>query len=181
MQELSLNILDISQNSISAGASLVSVTICEDTQKDILTIKIEDNGCGMSEEFLSNVTDPFTTTRTTRKVGLGIPLFKMAAESTGGSFKIESTKNVGTVVFASFGYSNIDRMPLGDIASTMATLFSTSEKTDFIYNHSYNGTSFSVDTRELKNILGDVSIAMPEIRLWVIDYINENLQNMYGG
>jgi len=181
MQELSLNILDISQNSISAGASLVTVTIREDTKEDILTIKIEDNGCGMSEEFLSNVTDPFTTTRTTRKVGLGIPLFKMAAESTGGAFKIESTKNVGTVVFASFGYSNIDRMPLGDIASTMATLFATSEATDFVYNHSFNDSCFSVDTRELKNILGDVSIGTPDIQLWIIDYINENLKNIYGG
>ena len=117
MRELSLNVLDIAQNSISAGASEVEITVEEISSASKMTIIIKDNGCGMDEETVRNVMDPFYTTRTTRKVGMGVPLFKMAAESTGGSFDIVSELGVGTTVTAVFGLSNIDRMPLGDICT----------------------------------------------------------------
>ena len=112
MPELSLNILDVTQNSVTAGANLIKINISASTADDRLTISISDNGCGMTEEQVKNVTDPFFTSRTTRKVGLGIPFFKMAAELTGGSFRIESKVGEGTTTTAVFGLSSIDRMPL---------------------------------------------------------------------
>lgn len=181
MQELSLNILDIAQNSIAAGASLVTIKVTEDIKKDLLTIIIADDGKGMDEEFLKTVTDPFSTTRTTRKVGLGIPFFKMASECAGGTFHIASEKGKGTAVTATFQYSHIDRMPLGDIAGTLSALISASLETDFLYIHSYNNNSFTVDTRELKQILGDIPLNNPEVARWVTGFIQENLNNIYGG
>ena len=122
MPEISLNILDVAENSTMAKASLVEITVDADTASDRLTIVIKDNGCGMTEEQAAQVTDPFFTSRTTRKVGLGVPFFKYAAESTGGSFSIESRPGKGTAVTAVFVLSHIDRMPLGDITSTIHTL-----------------------------------------------------------
>ena len=122
MTEISLNILDVAENSTKAGAALVTITVDADFEADQLTVSIEDNGCGMTPEQVERVTDPFFTSRTTRKVGLGVPFFKYAAESTGGSFQIESTIGVGTTVTATFTLSHIDRMPLGDINSTIHTL-----------------------------------------------------------
>ena len=131
MPELSLNILDVAENSIRANASLVEILVLADTIKDVLTISIKDNGCGMSAEQIKKVEDPFFTTRTTRKVGLGIPFFKQAALSTNGSFTIESKQNEGTVVVASFTLSHIDRMPLGDITSTIHMLITVHTQPDF--------------------------------------------------
>ena len=122
MTEISLNILDVAENSTRAGASLVSITVSADTKADRLTVVIEDDGCGMTEEQLARVTDPFFTTRTTRKVGLGVPFFKEAAELTGGSFAIQSEPGKGTSVTAVFVLSSIDRMPLGDISATIHNL-----------------------------------------------------------
>lgn len=113
MRELSLNILDIAQNSISAGASLITIEVSEDTREHLLSLTVSDNGCGMDEETLRNVCDPFFTTRTTRKVGMGIPLFRLAAEQTGGSFEITSEKGVGTSTKAVFHSDSIDFTPLG--------------------------------------------------------------------
>ena len=113
MPEIAMNILDVAENSVRAGASLIRITVDISRELDRLNIVIEDNGCGMTAEQVAHVTDPFFTTRTTRKVGLGVPFFKMAAESTGGSFSIESVPGQGTVVTAVFGLSHIDRMPLG--------------------------------------------------------------------
>ena len=118
MPEIALNVLDIAQNSVRAEASLIQISVDVDEAADTLTITIEDNGCGMTTEQTARVTDPFFTTRTTRKIGLGVPFFKMAAESTGGSFSIQSEPGVGTKVTAVFGLSHIDRMPLGDIQHT---------------------------------------------------------------
>lgn len=122
MTEISLNVLDVSENSTRAGASLVTILVTADTVHDNLTIVIADDGCGMTAEQVAHVTDPFFTTRTTRKVGLGIPFFKYAAESTGGSFLIESEPGKGTTVTAVFGLSHIDRMPLGDMNATIHNL-----------------------------------------------------------
>lgn len=178
MTELSLHILDIVKNSTKAGASLVEVDITESTARNVIEITITDNGCGMDEEFLKGVTDPFKTTRTTRKVGMGLSLFKTAAELTGGSFDITSKVGEGTVVKAVFVRDSIDRQPLGDMASTMVTLVSGSESTDFVYRHDFNGNVFEFSTVQVKEILGDVAITSSEVLAWINGYIEEGLQEI---
>ena len=173
MREISLHILDIVQNSISANASLIEVSISENTEKDEFVVKITDNGKGMSKELVEKVIDPFTTSRTTRKVGLGIPLFKTAAELTGGRFDIKSVPGEGTVVTAVFVRSSIDRQPLGDINGTMLGLFTSYESIDFIYTHELDSKVFKTDTRELKEILGGISLSQPEVYLWLTEYLEE--------
>jgi len=175
MPELSLNILDVVQNSVRAGATLASVEITADTAKDRLTVVISDDGCGMTPEQVERVTDPFFTTRTTRKVGLGIPFFKMAAEITGGAFRIDSRVGEGTVTTAEFVLSSIDRMPLGDIAGTMTALIGTSPEMDFVLSVAMDGQGFSADTREFRAVLEGISLAEPEVLAYISDYINENM------
>ncbi len=174
MPEISLNILDVAENSTRAGASLVTITVEADTAADTLTIVIADDGCGMTPEQVSRVTDPFFTTRTTRKVGLGVPFFKLAAELSGGSFSIDSTVGKGTTVTAVFGLSNVDRMPLGDMTSTMHSLITMHEDTDFLYRYTYDGDSFELSTAEFREILGDVSFREPEISQYIREYLREN-------
>ena len=181
MRELSLNILDIAQNSITAGASLITIEIAEDTVTKTLIIGIYDNGKGMSEEQVRSVIDPFFTTRTTRKVGMGIPLFKMAAEQTGGSLKIKSELGVGTEVRATFKTDSVDFTPLGDVAATVQMLISMNTDRDFIYRRSVDGRDFTLDTREIKEILGDVPLDAYEVSQWLIEFINENTHELYGG
>lgn len=181
MTEISLNILDVAENSTKAGAALVTITVDADFGADQLTVSIEDNGCGMTPEQVERVTDPFFTSRTTRKVGLGVPFFKYAAESTGGSFHIESTVGIGTTVTAVFTLSHIDRMPLGDISSTIHTLVVYHPNTDFVYHYRYNDKSFTMDTREFKEILGDISFDTPEISAYILDFLNENKLETDGG
>ncbi len=171
MQEISLNILDVTQNSITAGASLIGIDVV--TRGSELTVEIRDDGCGMTEEQAANVTDPFYTTRTTRRVGLGIPFFKMAAEMTGGSFSLRSQKGVGTTVTAVFDTSNIDCMPLGDIGETIFLLV-TQNECDFVYHREIDGRSFTLDTRELREILGGIPLSQPEVAAFVKEYIAEN-------
>lgn len=181
MTEISLNILDVAENSTRAGASLVTITVAADFLSDRLTVTIADDGCGMSEEQVARVTDPFFTSRTTRKVGLGVPFFKYAAESTGGSFTITSEVGVGTTVTAVFVLSHIDRMPLGDISSTIHTLIVYHPNTDFIYTYRYNDRSFRLDTREFREILGDVPFDTPEISDYIMEYLKENKTDTDGG
>lgn len=178
MKELSLHILDIAKNSVKARASEIEITVTEDEEKNRLTISIADNGCGMSEEFLKTVKDPFSTTRTTRKVGLGIPLFEAASLQAGGDFDITSKEGVGTTTTASFELSHIDRAPLGDMAGTMVTLISGSPEIDFLYRHTKNGREFILDTRELKSILAGVPLDTPEVCLWIDGYIKEGLDGI---
>ena len=181
MPEISLNILDVAENSTRAGASLVEITVDADTKKDRLTVIIKDDGCGMTKEQVSQVTDPFFTSRTTRKVGLGVPFFKYAAESTGGSFTIQSEPGAGTVVTAVFVLSHIDRMPLGDITSTIHTLVVFHPESQFLYRYCYNGASFTLDTREFKQILGDVPFHTPEVSDYIREYLTENKLDTDGG
>jgi hypothetical protein len=181
MRELSLNVLDIAQNSITAEASLITVEVIEDTRLHTLSIGIIDNGKGMSDEQLLSVRDPFFTTRTTRKVGMGIPLFKLAAEQTGGRFSINSALGKGTVVNALFKTDSVDFTPLGDMTSTVIMLVTMNTDRDFIYRHTLDGNEFVFDTREIKNILGDVPMDSPEITAWLREYIEENISNLYGG
>ena len=145
MRELSLNILDIAQNSIVAGATLTEIVVNENTKENTLLIGVYDNGCGMTEEQVKSVIDPFFTTRTTRKVGMGIPLFKMAAEQTGGSFKIDSQKGVGTKIEALFKTDSIDFTPLGDIASTIVTIVSMNADKEFLYRRVLDDKEFIYD------------------------------------
>lgn len=181
MTEISLNILDVAENSTRAGAALVTIVVSIDTTEDKLTITIEDNGCGMTKDQLLQVTDPFFTTRGTRKVGLGIPFFKYAAESTGGSFSIASEPGIGTVVTAVFGLSHIDRMPLGDINSTIDTLITCHPDTDFLYIYRYNQASFELDTRSFREILGDIPFDTPQVSAYIREYLRENKLETDGG
>ena len=181
MRELSLNILDVAQNSITAGASLITVEVLENTEEHTLLIGIYDNGKGMSEEQVKSVVDPFYTTRTTRKVGMGIPLFKMAAEMTGGSLEIKSRLSVGTEVRALFKTDSVDFTPLGDVASTVVMLITMNTDRDFIYRRGVDSNEFVLDTREIKKILGDVPLDTYEVSEWLKDYINENTNDLYGG
>lgn len=181
MPEISLNILDIVQNSVRAKASLIQISIIVLTPEDTLTVIIEDNGCGMSREQLQRVTDPFFTTRTTRKAGLGVPFFKLAAESSGGEFDIWSEQEKGTVTKAVFGLSNIDRMPLGDINGTVYMLITRNTDIDFVYLYKVNDRSFVLDTRKFKAILGDVPLDSYEVSGYIKEYLNENKLEADGG
>ncbi len=182
MQEISLNILDIVQNSIRAGATLIKVTIAESPSKDVFSFIVEDNGCGMDEEMLKRVSDPFVTTRTTRKVGLGISLLRSCAQQAGGDVKIESRVGVGTTLCADFSYSHIDRQPLGDIAAVIMSLISMNPDIDFCYTHSFEEKEFTLDTKELRTILGEeVSLSEISVAKWIGEYISSGLTEIYGG
>lgn len=174
MKELSLHILDIIQNSIAAGATLITLTLYESVREDILTFTIADNGCGMPEEMVRAVTDPFTTGRTTRKVGLGIPLLKTAAEQTGGKIRLSSAVGKGTTVTADFTYSHIDRQPLGNMAETMLGLITSHPDLDFVYQHRVENTQYTLDTREMRKTLGDVPLNENAVTLWLSDFLKEN-------
>ena len=182
MNELSLYLLDIMQNSIKAKATLINLDIIKDIDEDKLTIKIVDNGCGMSEEVLSKVLSPFYTTRTTRKVGLGLPLFKELAELCEGSFKIESKEGLGTTLTATFRLNNIDLPPLGNWVDTFYILVINDEDVDIKYNHKVikdNETKeFVFDTIEIKNILDGMSIKDFSLMQWAKDYIKNGLEEI---
>ena len=179
MRELSLHILDIVQNSVVAGASLIEIVIDENIAQDILTISIKDNGCSMSKELIAKVRDPFVTSRKTRKVGMGIPLFENAATSCAGKLHIESELGVGTTVTATFKHSHIDRAPIGDMAGTFSMLAGGNPDIDFSYIHKVNDNEFKIHTAELKQILGEeVPLSSIEVTLWIKDYINEGLNNI---
>ncbi len=179
MRELSLNVLDIAQNSIAAGASLTEIVVKEDTQKKELLIGIYDNGKGMTEEQVRNVQDPFFTTRTTRKVGMGIPLFKMAAEQTGGSFKITSQVGVGTRVEAVFKTDSIDFTPLGDMESTISTIVSMNEDKDFIYIRSVDAREFRFSSSQIKAILDGVPLSEPSVMMWIEGHLKEQTEELF--
>lgn len=179
MKELSLHILDIVQNSVAAGAKFITLDLIEDVNTDLLEFSIKDDGCGMTEETLKKVTDPFTTGRTTRRVGLGIPLLKAAAELTGGGLELTSEPGVGTTITARFVYDSIDRQPLGNMAETILGLITSYENIDFVYYHRVNEKEFTIDTREIKGILGEVSLNEPEVVLWLSGFLNENEMELY--
>ncbi|MBP5231085.1 MAG: sensor histidine kinase [Clostridia bacterium] len=177
MKELSLNILDIVQNSLTARSTFVEILL-EETE-DALRITVRDNGCGMSEEMAKRVTDPFCTSRKTRKVGLGIPFFKLAAEQTGGSLELESVSETvspedhGTVISGLFFKNHLDFTPLGDIVSTLCTLIQGCGDTDIRFLHSLPGGVVELDTREIREALGGLPLCEPEILLWIRDNLDE--------
>ena len=163
MRELSLHILDIVENGITAGADCIHIDVIESRVEDFLTIKIRDNGRGIPAEKLDKLKDPFVTSRTTRRVGLGLPLLAAAAERCDGKLEVEAGTISGTEVTATFRYSHIDRAPMGDMASTMATLLMGNPQIDFVYTHVIDGQEFILDTRELKKELGDHSLEDPMV------------------
>ena len=172
MKDLSLHILDIAQNSITAGARHLDLTLTEEAGQIAFTVT--DDGCGMSRALLEQVSDPFTTTRTTRKMGLGIPLLRMAAEQTGGSVEITSTEGAGTTLRAVFNAAHIDCPPPGDMGDTLSLLIQGAPVLEIVYTRAAHGRRFRLDTAELREQLGpQVSLAQPEVALWVRDYIRE--------
>ncbi|MGM9683418.1 MAG: ATP-binding protein [Eubacteriales bacterium] len=176
MKELSLHILDVAKNSVKAGASVIGIEIVTDS-RGIMRITITDNGCGMSPELLVRVTDPFCTTRTTRKVGLGLPLLKLAAEQTGGGIEIESSTEEGksgTRLTAVFDTTSIDCMPMGDIVSTVCTLVAGSPDIDFVFSDISPQREVSMNTADMRRALGEgISLAEPEVIKWLGEYLEE--------
>jgi signal transduction histidine kinase len=177
MKDLSLNMLDIAENSVKAGASLTELEVIENDNN--LIFRVTDNGCGMTQEILKGVSDPFYTTRTTRKVGMGLPLLRLAAEMTGGKMDIVSKhisdypNDHGTIVTAEFFTDHIDCPPVGDMVATLTTLIQGHPDTDFIFRHSINETEIFLDTRELREVLGDVSLAEFEVLQWINGFMAE--------
>ncbi|MBR2021393.1 MAG: sensor histidine kinase [Clostridia bacterium] len=178
MKELSLNILDIAQNSVTAKSTLIRIDLVEDAET--LKITVSDNGCGMSKEMVESVTSPFTTSRTTRKVGMGIPLFKMAAEQTGGHLTITSKSEKefpddhGTVTTALFYKNHIDYTPLGDIINTIVTLIQGMGEIDLIFTHKSETLNVELDTRVIRETLGgDIPLSVPDVLIWITEFIKE--------
>lgn len=173
MKELSLNILDITENSVKAGATLTEISITESGNKLIISIK--DDGCGMSKDIVRSVVDPFYTTRTTRKVGMGVPLFKMAAEQTGGKLEIisDTGEDHGTTVTAYFYKDHLDFTPLGDVISTVTTLIQGHPDTDFLFTHLIDDKEIRLDTRELRAVLEGVPLNTYDVLEWIRGYLEE--------
>jgi hypothetical protein len=181
MREIALHLLDIAENSAAADSRNISIEVHEDLFQDLLTASVTDDGRGMDAETARNVQDPFYTTRTTRKVGLGIPLLKLAAEQAEGSFSLQSEPGTGTKVEAVFRYSNIDRMPLGDLSSTFLTALISHPAIHWIFSYRVTdktGTSqkFVFDDAELKSELGDLSLTEPEVLTFVRGMIEEGIE-----
>ena len=177
MKDLSLYVLDITMNSVKAGAKNIDVSLVEDGKW--LTFTVTDDGCGMTAEQVARISDPFFTSRTTRKVGLGVPFLRLLAEQTGGTVEIASKSEAehpddhGTTTKATFDTSSIDFIPLGDLISTVTTLIQGSPDRDFRYTHVRGSGTVSLDTKELREALGDVSLAEPEVLAWIREYLEE--------
>jgi anti-sigma regulatory factor (Ser/Thr protein kinase) len=178
VRELSLHILDALENSVEAGATRIELRIEEDLRKDFLRIVIRDNGRGMSEEFARQVLNPFVTTRKTRHVGLGLPLFAAAAERCNGDLRIESKVGVGTTVTVTFQHSHIDRAPLGDISGTLMAIILSDRAVDVFYQHRVDRRTFDFDTAEVRRELGTVPLSHPEVREWLETTLREGVAGL---
>lgn len=181
MREIALHILDIMQNSTAARASLIKVMILAEIETGVLEVVIEDNGCGMDSELLVRVTDPFSTTRTTRKVGLGIPLYKASAEQSGGSFGITSQKGVGTVVTARYMIDHIDRPPLGELAGIITDMAAAYPAIEIQLLLESASKQFVFNSREVSQTLGEVPLTEFTVVKWLREYIGEGLKEIFGG
>lgn len=177
LEDLSAHVLDIAENSIMAEGTEIRIDILEEKSADRISFSVRDNGRGMTEEFISKVTDPFTTTRTTRRVGMGLPFLKQSAELCGGGLEINSEPGKGTRTAASFAMSCIDRPPMGDIPATMMALIIGSPEVHWIYRHKTDYGEFLLDTNEIIDVLdGDIEmLRSPEVGLWLREHIKENL------
>ncbi len=180
MRDISLHILDIAQNSIRAGASLIDIGVTIDENKDLLTVTVEDNGNGMSPEMLKKALNPFTTSRTERNVGLGIPLFAASCERTGETLQMDSVQGAGTKLCAKYKRSHIDRPPLGDIAQTIYTLTIMNPELDLVFRAGKT-SRYVYDTRQIKRTLGEVPITNGDVQEFIGEYLNEGITEVFGG
>lgn len=178
MRELSLHILDVLQNAREAGSRLVWLTIVENITQDRLIIEVTDDGRGMAEEDMKKVTDPFCTTRTTRHVGLGLPLFAAAAERCNGGLKVEGVPGQGVRVTASFQHGHIDRAPLGDITRTLLSFLLGEPLCDLVFVHRRDGNTFELDTRVVRKELEPIPLSHPAVREWLGSYIAEGEEGL---
>lgn len=178
MKELSMHILDIAQNSVRANAKNVHIIIKELITSNIFEFTIIDDGTGIPDEILKEIKKPFTTTRTTRKVGLGIPLLNDTCNLCGGNLRLETKVGFGTKIYANMEYNHIDRPPLGDIVSTIVGLITSNENINIYYCHCINEKTFELNTPQIKEILGDLPLSDISIYKWLKEYINENLQEI---
>lgn len=173
MEDLSLHILDIAENSVAAGADQIEIRITEDSKKDLLSVEVFDNGRGMDEKTLKKALDPFFTTKTVRRFGFGLSLLSEAAKSANGTFSLESKKGEGTRIKADFQHSHIDRKPMGDMGQTIITLIMGYPEIDFLYVHNKDSREYCLDTKEIKAQIGDVPINSPQ----VLRILKEDLKN----
>lgn len=178
MKTISDHVLDIVQNSIKANATVIEIMVEEDKKIDICVLKITDNGCGMNKEVLAQATNPFFTTRKTRKVGLGLSLLKQNAEMSNGKFSLFSEVNKGTAVEASFQYSNVDRPELGDIWNTLYLTMLSNKNLELIYEHKTNKGSFKFSSVEIESTMEGVSMQQSEIRNAIIDFLKNNIKDI---
>lgn len=176
MRELSLHLLDIAENSVNAKAGNVEILVSEDNRTDLLHMTILDDGVGMDAETVARVTDPFVTTRTTRKVGLGLPFLKMAAESCNGYLTVQSQKGVGTQVDVEFQRSHIDRMPMGDLTSTILSLVVGFPQVHWTFTYRGNDDVFSFDDRLVKEELDGIPLSEPAVLQYLREMISEGIQ-----
>lgn len=181
MKDLSLHLMDIAQNATAAGAKRVDIALVAHRDPMTLTLAVADDGRGMDAAFLARVADPFTTTRTTRKVGLGIPLLKLAAEMTGGRLDILSAPGVGTTIATVFGLDHIDRIPVGDMAATVAALVTAWTEMDWVLHLESWKETFDLSTMDMKEILGDVSLGSPDVAGWLGETVQEAMNSVFGG
>ena len=178
MRELSLHILDVVENGITAGGDCIWIEIDENRKKDQIKILIRDNGRGMPVEKLENIDDPFITSRTTRRVGLGLSLLAAAARRCEGTLRVDSETGKGTKVEATFRYNHIDRAPLGDMAATLGTLIIGNPGIDFIYTHRIDGKDFFLDTREIKTQMEAHSLSDPALIYHLTESIRSSLMEL---
>jgi anti-sigma regulatory factor (Ser/Thr protein kinase) len=172
LRELSLHLIDLAENGIAAGADLITIELSEMKSENLLSITVADNGRGIPRDMMEKVVDPFFTTRTTRRVGLGLSLFKESAARCDGEFHIRSEEGRGTEVFASFKLDHIDLAPMGDMAGSITCLIMGNPGVDFLYVHEIDGEKFSLDTREIRRELDGVPITNPEVIKYIKNEIN---------
>jgi hypothetical protein len=175
LRELALHLLDIAENSVAAGAGVVKITVIENLQADRLTLVVQDDGRGMDENLLARVTDPFVTTRTTRKVGLGVPLLKAAAEACQGHLHLTSTPGQGTRLQVEFQRSHIDRMPLGDLAGTWLTLAISFPRIHWIFHYRASGAEFTYDDEPIKQELQGIPLTEPSVLAFLRELLQEGI------
>lgn len=178
MKEISMHILDIAMNSVKAESTLIEIEVKDSVKNNCLKIIIKDNGSGMSEDMLKKVTDPFFTTRTTRKVGLGIPMLKESCERCNGKLTIDSQLGAGTRVECFFERNNIDRAPMGNMGETIMTIINSLHDCELIYTHFTDNGKFTLSTEEVRNILDGGDIQDSSVLLWIKEYINENIREL---
>lgn len=177
-----MHVLDIIQNSIVAGASLITTEVEVQPERDWMRVAVSDNGKGMDEALLARVVSPFTTSRTTRKVGLGIPMFKAGAEAAGGAFTIRSVPGKGTFIQAEYRISHLDRPPLGDMAETIYATVICNPGIDFVYTYTVNEQAYAFDTRQIKEVLGeDIPLNLPDVAAWIKSDLSEGIEALHGG